>query len=83
MQTRNPFFDDLAKLATGAAGAVAGVRSEMEESFRAWLERQLDTMDLVTREEFDVVADMARKAREENDALRAELDALKSAKTKS
>lgn len=80
MQSKNPFLDDMAKLATGAAGALNGVRGEMEEAFRAWLERQLDTMDLVTREEFDVVADMARKAREDNDVLRAELEALKGKK---
>lgn len=79
MQTKNPFLDDIAKLATGAAGAVAGVRGEMEEAFRAWLERQLDAMDLVTREDFEVVRAMAEKAREENETLRGELEALKAA----
>ena len=78
MQTDNKVFDDLSKLAGGAVGALHGVRGEMEQAFRAWLDRQIATMDLVTREEFDVVKDMAEAARRENEALRAELEALKS-----
>jgi len=77
MQSQNKIFDDISRVASGAAGALHSVKGEMEESFRAWLDRQLSTMDLVTREEFDVVREMAAKAREENDALRAEIDALK------
>ncbi|WND01669.1 accessory factor UbiK family protein [Temperatibacter marinus] len=80
MQTNNKFFDDMAQLASGAAGAVHSVKSEMEGQFQAWLERQLSSMDLVTREEFEVVRLMAEKARDENDALRAELEVLKSSK---
>lgn len=77
MQTNNKFFDDLAQLASGAAGAMHSVKNEMEGQFQAWLEKQLSAMNLVTREEFDVVRAMAEKARQENEALRAELDALK------
>jgi len=77
MQTSNKFFDDLSKLATGAVGAAHSVKGEMEEHFRAWLDRQLAGLDLVTREEFDVVRDMAEKARVENEDLRAELALLK------
>ncbi|GHF18904.1 pyrroline-5-carboxylate reductase [Kordiimonas sediminis] len=77
MQTNNKFIDDLAKLATSAAGAVHSVRGEMEDSFRAWLDRQLAGMDLVSREEFEIVRDMAEKARSENEDLRAELEILK------
>ncbi len=77
MQTSNKFFDDMAKLATGAVGAAHSVKGEVEEQFRAWLDRQLAQMDLVTREEFETVRDMAEKARMENDALRTEIDALK------
>lgn len=77
MQSDNKVFDDLAKLASGAVGALNGARGEMEQGFRAWLDRQLATMDLVTRDEFDAVKRMAEKARAENDALRAELDAVK------
>ncbi|MCJ9429701.1 accessory factor UbiK family protein [Kordiimonas marina] len=77
MQTSNKIFDDIAKLATGAVGAAHSVKAEMEDHFRAWLDRQLSQMDLVSREEFEVVRDMAEKARLENEALRAEIDALK------
>jgi len=82
MQSQNKIFDDISRVASGAAGALHSVKGELEESFRAWLDRQLTTMDLVTREEFDVVREMAVKAREENDALRAEIDALKGAGAK-
>ncbi len=77
MQTDNKIFDDLARLATGAAGALHGVKGEVEESVRAWLERQLSSMDLVTRDEFEAVKTMAEKARIENDALRTELELLR------
>lgn len=77
MQTSNRFFDDMAKLATGAVGAAHSVKGEMEGAFRAWLDRQLAGMDLVTREEFETVRDMAEKARLENEDLRAEVEVLK------
>ncbi len=80
MQSQNKIFDDLSKVASSAAGAVNSVKTEMEDGFKAWLERQLAGMDLVTREEFDVVKEMAAKAREENDALRVELEKLKKKK---
>ncbi len=79
MQTDNRFFDDLAKLATGAAGALTSVRSEAEGTFKAWLDRRLGAMDLVTREEFDAVREMAANARKENERLAekvAKLEAL-------
>ncbi len=78
MQTNNKIMDDIAKLATGAAGTLHGVKNEMEGQFRAWFEKQITTMDLVSREEFEVVRAMAEKARLENQELRAEIDALKS-----
>ncbi|WP_374763362.1 accessory factor UbiK family protein [Yunchengibacter salinarum] len=79
MQTNSRFFDDLANLMSGAAGAMNSARSEMEDHFRQWLHQQLQQMDLVTRDEFDVVRDMATRAREENAALKAEIEALKAA----
>lgn len=79
MQTNNRLFDDLARVANGAAGAFAGLRGEMEAMVKARLERVLAGMDLVTREEFEVVRLMAVKAREENEALKARLDALEAA----
>lgn len=77
MQTTNKFMDDMAKLATGAVGAAHSVKGEMEGVFKAWLDRQLAGLDLVTREEFEIVRDMAEKARTENEDLRAQIDALK------
>ena len=72
----NRILDEFAKLMTDAAGAAQGVRHEVETAGRAQLERLLNSMDLVKREEFEAVRDMAVKAREENDALSARLDAL-------
>ena len=78
MQTNSRLFDDLARVANGAAGAFAGLRGEVEALVRSRLERTLANMDLVTREEFEVVRQMAVRAREENETLRARLDALES-----
>ena len=72
----NRILDDFAKLMTDAAGAAQGVRKEVETAFRAQAERWLNSMDLVKREEFDVVREMALKAREENDALQKRIEAL-------
>ncbi|PWV97609.1 BMFP domain-containing protein YqiC [Hoeflea marina] len=72
----NRILDELAKLMTDAAGAAQGVRKEVETAGRAQIERLLNSMDLVKREEFDAVRDMAVRAREENDALSARLAAL-------
>lgn len=72
----NRIFDDFAKLMTDAAGAAQGMRQEVETAFRAQAERFLNNMDLVKREEFEAVREMAVKAREENDALAARIAAL-------
>jgi len=72
----NRLLDELAKVMTDAAGAAQGVRREMETAMRSQLERLLNSMDLVKREEFEAVRDMAIKAREENDALAKRLDDL-------
>ncbi|WP_439515242.1 accessory factor UbiK family protein [Oceanibaculum nanhaiense] len=76
MQSQNRLFEDMAKLASGALGAAAGIRGEMEALFRQQMERVLHEMDLVTREEFEVVRLMAEKARMENEALAARLAVL-------
>lgn len=75
-QSSNRVFDEFARLMTDAAGAAQGVRREMETLMRAQGERILREMDVVPREEFEAVKAMARKAREENEALAARLDAL-------
>jgi hypothetical protein len=76
MQTQSPFFDEIARLMTEAAGAADGVRREAETMFRGELQRLIADMDFVTREEFEAVRDMARAAREENESLKARLAAL-------
>ncbi len=76
MQNDNRLFDDLTKLVTNAAGALTGVRDEFEVLMRQQAERLIAQMDLVPREDFDVVREMAQKAREENDALKARIEAL-------
>lgn len=70
MQTQYRFFDDIARLANGAAGTLAGARSEVETLVKQRMESVLADMDVVPREEFEVVREMARTAREENDALK-------------
>jgi BMFP domain-containing protein YqiC len=75
-QTSNRFLDEIAKLMNDAAGAAQGVRRELETLFRSQAERWLRELDLVKREEFEAVRDMAKLAREENEALKARIDAL-------
>ena len=67
--TSSRFFDELAKLATNAAGAAQGIRREVDTLVKAQVERVLGDLAVVQREEFDAVRDMLAKAREENDAL--------------
>ena len=74
--TQTRFFDELAKLMTNAAGAAQGVRREIDTLVQSQMERVLNNMDLVKREEFEAVKAMAAKAREENEALAARLAAL-------
>ncbi|HEV7335180.1 hypothetical protein DK26_09585 [Bosea sp. WAO] len=82
VSTSNRILDDIARLATDAAGAAQGVRREVETVVKTQIERLLRDMDVVTREEFEAVREMALLAREENDKLAARLAALegKSAK---
>ncbi len=68
--TSSRFFDELAKLATNAAGAAQGVRREIDTLVKAQVERVLNDVGVVRREDFEVVRDMAQKAREENHELR-------------
>lgn len=79
MQTENRFFDDLARLAGGAMGALNGMRTEVEALFQQRLERLVTEMKLITREEFEDVEALAKKAREENAALAERLEALEEA----
>jgi BMFP domain-containing protein YqiC len=76
MQSENRLFDDFVKVMNGAAGTLAGMTREaqagMQERFREWI----GGLDLVKREEFEAVRAMAAAAREENEALRARIEAL-------
>ena len=69
MQTRNRMFDDAAKIAGGAIGTLAGAKREVEALVRQQLERMLSSLDLVTRDEFEAVKEMAVKARSEQEEL--------------
>lgn len=76
MQTKGRIFDDIARVANGAAGTFSGVRHEIEGIVRQRLERVLADMDLVTRDEFETVKDVAAKARLEQERLEARVAAL-------
>jgi BMFP domain-containing protein YqiC len=75
-QTTNRFFDDFAKLMTDAAGAADGMKKDAETFMRAQAEKFLREMNVVSREDFEAVRDMAQKARQENEALAARLALL-------
>ena len=75
-QTSNRLLDEFAKLMTDAAGVAQGMRREVETAMRSQAERFLGNMDLVQREEFEAVRDMAVRAREENEALRLRIQSL-------
>ena len=72
----NRILDEFARLMTDAAGAAQSVRKEAETAIHAQMERFIDSLDVVKREEFEVVREMAIKARDENDALKARIEAL-------
>lgn len=75
-QTSNRIFDEMARLMNDAAGVAQGVRREFDSLFRSQAERILRELDVVPREEFEAVKEMARLAREENEALKARIEAL-------
>ena len=77
-QTTNRLFDEMARLMGDAASVAQGVKREAETAFRSQMERFVADMNLVRRDEFDVVKEMASKARAENEELKkriAELEA--------
>ena len=75
MQSRNKILDDVSQLMTNAMGVAQGAREEAETAVKSIIDRWLADHDFVTREEFDAVKAMAQKAREENENLKARLDA--------
>jgi BMFP domain-containing protein YqiC len=78
-QTTNRFLDELAKLLTDAAGAAQGMRREVETLMKSQGERILREMDVVQREEFEAVKEIAAKARDENEQLKARITELEAA----
>ena len=75
-QTSNRLLDEMARLMNDAAGVAQGVRREFDSLFRSQAERILRDLDVVHREEFEAVKEMARLAREENELLKARIEAL-------
>jgi len=76
VQTRSRILDDIARLTNGAAGVASGMRDEVETLVQQRLERVLEGLDLVRREEFEAVEAVAIKAREEQEALEKRVAAL-------
>ena len=76
MQSQNRVLDDIVKMVNGAAGTVAGMGREAEANMKEKVREWVGGMDFVSREEFEAVKEMAVKAREENEALKARLDAM-------
>ena len=75
-QTQSKFFDDLSRLMTDAAGLAEGARREAQTFARTQMERMMSGMDVVSREEFEAVKEMAATAREENEKLSHRVAAL-------
>ena len=82
MQSRSKILDDVSQLMTNAMGVAQGARAEAETAIKSIIDRWLADHDFVTREEFDAVKAMAQKAREENDNLKARLDAIEKKRKK-
>jgi len=78
MQNRNKVIDDISDMFTNAMGVAQGAKDEAGTAMKSWVDRWMADRDFVSREEFDAVRAMAQKAREENEALKARLDALES-----
>ena len=76
MQSRNRILDDMSKLMTNAMGVAQGARTEAETAMKSLMDRWLAEREFVSREEFEAVRLMAQKAREENTALQARIEAL-------
>jgi BMFP domain-containing protein YqiC len=76
VQTTGRLYDEFARLMNDAAGVAQGVRREFDTVLRTQAERILRDLDVVHREEFEAVKEMARLAREENEALKIRVAAL-------
>ena len=79
MRRDNRIFDDAARLASGAVGTFVGLKREVEAMVRAQLERLLEGIDLVRRDEFEAVREMAANARAGEERLAERVAALEAA----
>ena len=79
MQSENRLFDDFVKVMNGAAGTIAGMTREAEGAFRERMREWVGGLDMVSREEFEAVKAIAVAGREENQALKARIEALEAA----
>jgi BMFP domain-containing protein YqiC len=70
------FLDEIGRLFTDAAGVASSARREVETLVKSQIERLLRDADVVTRDEFEAVKEMAAMARDENEALKARIEAL-------
>ena len=80
MQTRNKILDDISALMTNAMGVAQGAKDEAGTAMSGMMDRWLADRDFVTREEFEAVRGMAQKAREDNAALLARIEAFEAKK---
>jgi len=79
MVERSKFFDDLAGVAGGAVSALAGLREELASMVRARVDEAVRRLDLVKREDFDAIAELAQRARAQAEALEIRVAALEAA----
>ena len=79
MQSENRLFDDFVKVMNGAAGTLAGMGREAEGAFRERMRDWIGGLDMVSRDEFEAIKAIAVAAREENQLLKARIDALEAA----
>lgn len=77
MTQGSKIFDDLGRLMNDAAAVGDGIRREAETAFKGQMERVVNDLDLVKREDFDALRDLVQIQGEEIEALRRELDAFK------
>ena len=75
-QSNHRLLDEFARLMTDALGATQGVRREVEAMMRSRAERLIDQMDLVHREEFEAMRELAQSTREAHDKLAEKFAAL-------
>jgi BMFP domain-containing protein YqiC len=77
MSQGQKFFDDLGRLMNDAASVADGARREAETAIRGQMERIVNDLNLVKREDYDALRELVSIQGEEIEALRRELDAFK------